>query len=261
MKARTGDGGGVFDAVQREASMLLRLGGHPAVLGLVGYTPPLAGAHAAFVYTELMEGGALADAVRGQTGARPTARAKWALGVALAMRFCHTRKIVHGALDPSNILLDAADEPCIAGFAAARTIGTFASFDGCPAALWYTAPELFEVGAECNVASDVYAYAVVLAEIVTATAPFAERATPEEFARGVRELGWRPSVAGVADWVAQLLAKMWDGRPTKRPSFGEIISAMADREYAILPEVDPAKVEEYLGRVLKEEAALMGPSG
>jgi abelson tyrosine-protein kinase 1/abelson tyrosine-protein kinase 2 len=108
----------------REVQTLAQLN-HPCVLRIVGWAPPI-GREPAQIRTEIAENGSLKDIlekVRCETRFpfwNPTGKAILICGIALGMRFVHSKGIIHGDLKPSNILLNDRGEPLMSDFGSSR---------------------------------------------------------------------------------------------------------------------------------------------
>jgi RNA polymerase sigma factor (sigma-70 family) len=126
---------------------------------------------------ELLVGGNLSQRVRGKTPGPPREAAGLVETLARAIHFAHQKKIVHGDLNPTNVLLDDKANPHISDFGLARFLdgqrlqdlpeGTVA---GTPA---YMAPEQAEgkIG-QVGPRTDVYALGATLYELLTGRPPF-----------------------------------------------------------------------------------------
>jgi serine/threonine protein kinase len=249
-------------AVLREVAILFKLRGHPAVVGLVGYTPPLSGSNAAFVYMQYMVNDSLERGIY-RTTPSPTVRAKWALGLAMAIRFFHRREVIHRDIKPGNVLLDERNEVCIGDFGSSKNESTLTSQSRAAGTLWYVAPELHIVGGDCeyDAAVDVYSFGIVLWEIIRGERPYADHpvsnaAQEAVFLAGVREAGWRPRLDGLAGWMRDMLGRLWGGAPAARGTMDEAVATLAANHYAIVPGVDTAALQEYRTRLEAAEAAL-----
>jgi serine/threonine protein kinase len=92
-----------------------------------------------------------------------------------ALEFCHGRGVIHGDVKPTNVFLDERG---------AAFLGDFGIRDFLPCGLRghtleYAAPELL-VGHSRSAASDVWATAVTLYELMTSELPFGSRANDRE---------------------------------------------------------------------------------
>lgn len=166
---------------------------------------------------ELIEGGSLAEAIRGATlgstrasvvsgqqphgGRRTGAETVGGTGplgirrsclimsqVARAVHFAHQHGILHRDLKPANILLDRDGTPYLSDFGIAKLLSEEVdltrSFEllGTPS---YMAPEQ-ATGKPASVAADVYSLGAILYELLTGQRPF-RAGTPMEVLRQVAE--------------------------------------------------------------------------
>ncbi|CAI5965240.1 unnamed protein product [Closterium sp. NIES-65] len=156
---------------------LLSLVRHRHLVRLVGFCSE--GQHRMLVY-EYMPRGSLAQHLHGGQEARLpwSARVRIALGVARGLAYLHegcVPRIVHRDIKPSNVLLDANMEARIADFGLAKMLhdherdvatrvqGTWG----------YVAPE-YLAGAAVSEKVDVYAFGVLLLELVTGRSPLGD---------------------------------------------------------------------------------------
>jgi serine/threonine protein kinase len=238
--------------------VLLKLRGHPSIVGLVGFTPPIGDARTAPIFMQLATGGSLADVIH-NPGTPPTTRAKWAVGIALGMRFCHKKQVIHRDLKPGNVLLDDHSEVMIADFGSSKNEQTMTSMSRVAGTLYYVAPEVTEIGADYDETVDVYSYGIVLWEIIKGIAPYKEfplthGAQEGNFLRAVKERAVRPNLDGIKDWVKDFLKTLWDGNPSIRPTFDGVLTKLASKDYAIVDGVDKAAVQDYRNRIEAREA-------
>jgi tetratricopeptide (TPR) repeat protein len=153
----------------REAETVARLR-HPNIVQVHDY-----GSHdgTPFFSLEYLEGGSLADRLKGQP--QPPARAaEMALTLARAVQAAHEAGVVHRDLKPANVLLAADGTPKVADFGLAKRgdAGSTATGQvlGTPS---YMAPE--QAGGknkEVGPAADVYALGAILYECLTGRPPF-----------------------------------------------------------------------------------------
>jgi len=191
-----------------EALMGLR---HPHILRLLDVRGP-------FLFYEYADGGSLAwqlaRGYRPSTGDLPLL----ALQIGDALRYVHSRGIVHGDVKPSNILL-VGGVAKLGDFSSARLAAREPTLDG-PSTYGYRAPEQVyrewrkraeERGLESRV--DVYQLGSTLLCLATGEPLDGEGASEGEVERRVR---------GLDEGLAALLREMLTPDPARRPSAEEV---------------------------------------
>jgi serine/threonine protein kinase len=219
---------------------------HPLVLEL---RERIAGATPSIV-TEFAGNGSLANFRTADDQSRlrkPNRIAKVLAGIALGMRFVHSRGVTHRDLNPDNILLDWDWNVRIADF------GRSSSLDAQPlkppdALSRYLAPECYD--GTFRRASDVFAFALILLEILTGRPAFQESLTPLQIAFIVAIDGARPDIPdSVLPPVRALIGDCWEADPDDRPSFEEIVDRLAEMEFRVIEDVKSAKVAEFVRKI------------
>ncbi|HLZ58397.1 MAG TPA: protein kinase [Ktedonosporobacter sp.] len=169
----------VIPRLQQEARSLVALQ-HPYIVPIRNvYTLPVPGSSAndVSIVTDYLEGPSLADYLHAtaHTGKIPSARDIFQLlaPIAAAIDYAHQRGIIHGAIQPGNILLDqrantSPGEPKLTGFGT-NSIQTPLTLSLDDAA--YTSPERVQGYTE-NARSDIYSLGIILYELCTGTLPF-----------------------------------------------------------------------------------------
>ncbi|XP_061946938.1 probable serine/threonine-protein kinase PBL7 [Populus nigra] len=123
--------------------------------------------------------------VKGSSGLSWSVRYKVALGIAQAIAYLHNgteRCVVHRDIKPSNILLSSKKIPKLCDFG----LATWTSAPSVPflcktvkGTFGYLAPEYFQHG-KISDKTDVYAFGVVLLELITGRKPIEARRPPGE---------------------------------------------------------------------------------
>ncbi|KAK4268858.1 hypothetical protein QN277_022088 [Acacia crassicarpa] len=163
------------------------------------------------------------------------------LQIARGMEYLHSKKIYHGELNPSNILIKPRGtftEGYLyakvsgfgqVGFKNSKQKGTSNLNETLPF-IWY-APEVLEeqeqggdtVNSKYTEKSDVYSFGMVCFELLTGKVPFEDsHLRGEKMSRNIRT-GERPLFTySCPKYVTNLTKKCWNADPNQRPSFSSI---------------------------------------
>jgi hypothetical protein len=183
------------------------------------------------IVTDYVSRGSLFEALRRRPGApRLVANDKILITFAMArgMMSLHRQNIIHRDLKSLNILLDDALLPKICDFGIARFLedeGNVTRNMGTP---HWMAPEMFETNTYTSKV-DVYAFAIMVWEMMTEDVPFRGR-DAFHVALAVSRNNERPSMpAGVPYGLRTLIQFCWDRNPDARPSFAQIAHKLAQK--------------------------------
>eukprot|EP00658_Telonema_sp_P-2_P078467 TRINITY_DN7352_c0_g1_i1.p1 TRINITY_DN7352_c0_g1~~TRINITY_DN7352_c0_g1_i1.p1 ORF type:complete len:778 (+),score=106.26 TRINITY_DN7352_c0_g1_i1:2-2335(+) len=252
--------GGDLDEFEREAAILHKLN-HPRIVRFYGVTISSRSSQC-FIVTEFCRGGNLEANVElhgGFHGSEVRVEQFWqyAVQIADAMAFCHSKRTMHRDLKPANILIahDESLKVCDLGLALLyeellplREL----PWQGTPA---YTPPEVLNnpgrprsSGHESPrrsmspssfheaAAWDVYSYAVLLCFMWSGEHPYDDMppsqvvnyviggGRPRIEEENMRSSHWFPQP------LADLIRKMWCDEPMSRPSFAEVCELLMESE-------------------------------
>ncbi|CAD7695552.1 unnamed protein product [Ostreobium quekettii] len=227
-----GDGGNDFvETLQKELTVLEKVGGHPNVVRCYGgsFQPPKV-----FLVSELMHC-SLAERIHHSNPAGSMAlplplALSIVKDVAKGLHHLHhlTPKVVHRDLKPGNILLDVHDQAKVADFGISRSkhrtyLSTRNACAGTPA---YLGPEA--IGGKVDEKMDIYAVGVILWECLTGDYPWG--GIHSYFILYGAANGLRPPFpesifngSTCMRKVKKLIQSCWAGTPSKRPSAGDLI--------------------------------------
>ena len=175
-------------------------------------------------------------------------------GIASAMSYMHSHRIIHRDLKPGNVLLDDLLFPKIADFGFSKinhsngsinhlnsTVGTI---KGTPI---YMSPEIW-IKAQYSNASDVYAFAFVVYEIITNKKPFYNWNFFQILAS--IQQGNRPEFDHpIPSSYKNLIEKCWAQNPSLRPTFDEILDKLKKDKGFITESVNEKDFLDYVNYI------------
>jgi serine/threonine protein kinase len=152
--------------------------------------------------------------------------------VATGVSCLHERSIVHGDLKTSNLLIDrdGRNLTCVVtDFGLSVFVGDTLSSGALTVHI--SPPEvLFDPRAPRSQAGDVYAFGIVLLEIVVGRPAY--RGTSRDAIREFVLKGRRPAIpVTVPEDIASLIQSCWAQDPSDRPSFADIVTALEQGEH------------------------------
>ncbi len=156
--------------LQREVERLIRLDRHPNIVSLLdadltGNTP--------YYVMDYMEGGSLETVM--EDGRMPPVEqvTKWMVEVAEALRFVHSKGMIHCDLKPANILIDSEGRARVADFGQSRIV---TESGGALGTLFYMAPEqaVDAEDAAPDVKWDLYGFGSTFTAVLTGKVPHSE---------------------------------------------------------------------------------------
>ena len=220
------------DAFCGEASLMCQLT-HPNVVGFIGaITDPTA----LSIITEFAGQGSLADILI--DGAIPltfSARVRIALDAARGMQYLHTSNpvILHRDLKTDNLLVTDEFVIKVADFGLTRFLSEGKQMTQVGTPMWM-APEIIQ-GRQYTQKADVYAYGIILWEILTRLEPYEDK-EPMQIVLEVVNQHLRPHLPSElsASPLVPLMRECWQQEPALRPSFQQVV----DRLEEILVEVE-----------------------
>ncbi|KAG8868729.1 hypothetical protein FRB97_001959, partial [Tulasnella sp. 331] len=157
-------------------------------------------------------------------------------GIALGLAYLHALDVIHGDLKAANILLDDALRPKICDFGMSKVLHT--EYEATSAGLkgggsWrWKSPEMMEDGSVKTTASDVYAFGITIAEVLSAELPFSRHRSPFTIARAVTK-GDRPLPIPISreghsfEDLWNTARSCWASDPTVRPPAARIADVLA----------------------------------
>jgi hypothetical protein len=246
------------DTFIREVETLARLN-HPCVLRIRAWRPPI-GNDPGEIRTDLAENGSLGGILE-KVGHgtsfpfwNPTGKGILICGIALGMKFVHSKGIIHGDLKPSNILVSARGEALMSDFGVSRVELNDYTLSLDAGTVNYAAPERFIEDAIHTRQVDVWAFGLVMYEILTGTAVFPSSSDIFPIVRRISS-GEMPAVPEECGSLMQeLIVKCWTMDPAGRPTIEKIVADFKAAKFRIVPGADPEKLRRYVEAIERNEA-------
>ncbi|MDQ2946037.1 MAG: protein kinase [Acidobacteriota bacterium] len=191
-----------------------------------------------FISMAYIEGNDLHDVLK-ETGKLPLDRAlRIARQLAGALEAAHAENVVHRDLKPRNILVDKSDQIYVADFGLAKSLeppGMEVSRTGVLVGTpLYMAPEQVE-GKPVDNRTDLYAFGLVLYEMVTGDVPFPDVSSLGTMNKRIHEAPKNPQLLNpdVPDHLAKIILRCLEKVPSQRyQSAGEILSDLRTESVA-----------------------------
>ena len=239
--------GAKLESFQRELSVLATAE-HPTILKFIGATDT----HPFSIVTEWMPNGSLYHDLHRTHKMDATMRTIAAFDIARGMEFLHSRKIIHRDLKSLNVLLDKDlhTRICDFGFSRVETKEQVMTKNvGTP---HWMAPELLTDAGSYDNKVDVYAYGIVLWELLTGKLPYQGMAQTQIIG-AVLMNNARPMIpVDCPPDVESLITESWARDPAERPTFTEILKRFQNG-MIFFAGADEDKVMEYINRIYSSD--------
>jgi len=250
---------------ERETKIMEQVN-HPTIVKLIAYSPPTSiNPTEALIITEYMVNGSL-DSILNQSrsgksprGWNNTTKMIVLYGIAFGMRELHNKTVIHRDLKPGNILLDEYFYPKITDFGLSKiTRGseTQSTFRG---TVSWMAPEIICEDCHYSFPVDVYAFAMILYEVLSEKRPF-DGIFICKLMNDVLN-GARPDIpSSILSPYTELIQKCWDQHPQNRPTFTQIVEELTNSKY-LLPDTNIEQFETYKNYLLSPATMKLSMSG
>lgn len=207
----------------------------PHVVRVLGFDP--AGPH---LVMERLVGGTLRDRLEAAGDRRPPLSPalvrRVAEAILRALDAVHRRGVVHRDLKPGNVLFDGAGHPKLGDFGVAHLVDLGTTLTGAMlGSLAYMAPEQTTGAARPTAATDLYAFGVVLFELLTGRLPFPG---PDFVGQHLRDPAPAPSAVlpGIPQAFDALVRALLRKAPEARPGAArEVLDAVVGLPWDALP--------------------------
>ena len=164
--------------------------------------------------------------------------------IADALRYSHAREVVHRDIKASNVLLDFNGAPYLTDFGVAAPAGALASGGSLVAA----SPQVLR-GEPARPSDDIFAFGVLLYELVSGAPPWPASATRADIHKAAPAVLRATSGEDVPVAVQELVARMLEFDELLRPDAGEVGETLRQAGYA----PGPARSQITSRPVLEDE--------
>jgi len=217
------------EVIRREAESLQKIGPHPNLIALQGFTTDRDDPNLFVQVTDWSEEGTLRALMSAKAPLSLERKLELAQGIAAGIKAAHNADVIHRDVRPGNVLIGRDGRPRLMNFDHARlalphahTVGPVRHDPDVPRA--YMAPELLDPTRQPTPATDLYGLGTILFEMLVGDTLYdsPEDALQEDtFAGG-------PAAFRVTDIPArlnELVCRMTDPDPTRRPQSADKVLA------------------------------------
>lgn len=183
------------------------------------------------------------------------------VGIARGMKYLHAHNVIHRDLKPGNILLNEDYYPFITDFGMSKIckFGHSQSQSLYGGTVKYDAPEILKAE-KYNKKVDVYAFGILMFEVVTQTVAYSNIVNQFELIQKVQN-GYRPDFRDIKinENIKNLIIQCWSDDPKERPEFAEIFNKLAykisdnDDENYFLDDVDADCLDDYVSEIIEAD--------
>ncbi|KAG0708299.1 kinase-like domain-containing protein [Suillus ampliporus] len=260
-------------AMLRELQVWIRLR-HSTIVPLLGTTrrvdSPLL-----FLVSEWMPSGTLKEYLeKHATTLDPSSRVKLAKAVAGGLDYLRSKNVVHGHLQPTNVLIDGSGNPRLTGFGLATVAGDpELQWSATTAARDYNtrwlAPEV--IGIDCEelvrptFQSDIYSFGSIMFFIISGDIPWKEKKRSHQISIELSKkvTPTRPTNISNGHW--NLIQKCWSWEPNHRPVPKEVINYLdqfgTDDSQESVSELTPLPISRTPGVLVDLTGQIFGTIG
>lgn len=196
----------------------------------------------------------------------PVKRQICMVGITAAIRFLHSRNILHRSLNPNSIWLNEDFHPKIFDFSVSRQYNTGKDTPKytniIDDSVYYTAPEVFEELEQYDDAIDIFSLGRLFYLMITGYEPFKAtigkkkdknyHTAPLKLQTLIVNDSAKPEYPGnVSKEFQALLERCWSSSPQDRPTAAEIYDLITSNEKYIIKEVETEKDRDEINNYIK----------
>lgn len=167
-----------------------------------------------------------------------------ALGLARGLAAIHAADVVHRDLKPDNIRLDDQDRPVILDLGIAKALWETGKLTGTGQAMmtpYYASPEQLISPQDVGAKSDVYAFGLIVFEMLTGFLPLSGDSMVELIQSRTARSAPDPRVVrdAIPVWFSALILRCLERVPAKRPSSNELVHLLLSSAVPRSPSLSP----------------------
>ncbi|KAG2153677.1 kinase-like domain-containing protein [Suillus bovinus] len=166
-------------------------------------------------------------------------------GIADGLSYLHSMKIVHGDLQPDNVLIDDSGIPCLTGFGLATVVGDpelqlNSTTAACDFNARWRAPEVIGIESDESArptdASDIYSFGSIMFFIISENIPWKER-NSYQIAIALSQGATHARPKNIPNGFWNLIERCWSRNHMDRPGITQIL------EYINQCKIDDSQVQ------------------
>lgn len=179
-----------------------------------------------YIITELIEGGELLDMISREKKLNEALTVRFLHETMSAVYYCHSNGIVHRDLKPQNLMLTSKDPEAsikVIDFGIADKLNSKRKITEVIGTPLFMSPEMFD--GSYDEKCDIWSSGVILFMMITGTVPFTGSGVAQikESVKAARIDFTKPVWAPISEELKDLLRKMLEPNPRKRPSAKEVL--------------------------------------
>jgi len=194
-----------------------------------------------YLVLELLKGGELFDRIVEKESYSEKEAAETVRPLVDAIRYCHSLGIIHRDLKPENLLYATADDHAIikiTDFGLARFVENELATTACGTPN-YVAPEII-AGKGYSKEVDLWSIGVIIYTLIIGKPPFETSDVKTTYKR-IRMNAYNfPDTGTISDSARDLITKILNNDPTKRPTVDEILQHEWMNNHGSIPRLLPA---------------------
>jgi serine/threonine protein kinase len=172
----------------------------------------------------------------------------------MGMRHAHGHGVIHRDLKPCTILLDENWRAKIGDFGLSRPESAEDPMTGDTGTVGYAAPEQLYEDGELTTKTDVFAFGLILYEIITGERVFGEYEPLMTIVKRLRRRQFPAVPEEFGSLMQSLIVRCWAADQRERPSCDAILNEFQEADFRILEAVDAEYLRKSVDDVLQWES-------